>query len=303
MRVSTSTMTSVLLSQAMKTQAEYNQTITEQASGLKRDSYVGLNGSAGLSVSLSSDLATSEALVTRSETAQTQVETAYGAISSIIDIVQSALVDITGAINGTTDTTDSLQESAQGWMEDVADLLNTDVGDVYVFAGAGGASAPVDLADTDYDPTADTTTADTGYYQGSASTTTIMVDGSIGLEYGITADDPAFEQTLRALSILANMTTDPVDTDALREAYALLDSANGDLGEVQESLSTQSDRLDTVIDQQTEFQLYAESALESVQSVDVAEATAKASEQEVILQASFSALSSFLNLSLMDYLS
>jgi flagellin-like hook-associated protein FlgL len=34
----------------------------------------------------------------------------------------------------------------------------------------------------------------------------------------------------------------------------------------------------------------------------VAEATAKAAEQEVILQASFSALSSFLNLSLMDYL-
>jgi flagellar hook-associated protein 3 FlgL len=302
MRVSTSTMTSVLLNQAMQNQAAYNQTLNQQSSGLKSQSYAGLNGNAGLSVSLASDIATSEALTIRAETAQTQVETAYGAMSSIVDIVESAMVDITASISGAADTTDSLQASAQGWLEDVADLLNTDVGGVYIFAGAGGTGAPVDLSDADYDPLTDTTLADTDYYQGSANPTTIMVDGSTGLEYGITADDEGFEKVMRAMSILANMTTDPIDTDALQEAYDLLDEATGDLGAAMETLSTQSNRLDTVIDQQTEFQLFAEAALESVENVDVAEATAKAAEQEVILQASFSALSSFLNLSLMDYL-
>lgn len=56
--------------------------------------------------------------------------------------------------------------------------------------------------------------------------------GGDGLAYGVTAEEEAFETTLRALSMLAGMTTDPPDTAALQEAFDLLDGAATELGPV-----------------------------------------------------------------------
>ena len=74
------------------------------------------------------------------------------------------------------------------------------------------------------------------------------------------------------------------------------------LGRLQEDLSGQSSRLAALADRETGFQLFAESALENAESVDVAEAAAKVSELEVVLEASYSALASITALSLTDYL-
>ncbi len=173
-----------------------------------------------------------------------------------------------------------VQATATSALEDIASLLNTKYTDNYVFSGNTGQTAPVDLSDTDHDPT--TGSADTDYYQGSGTLSTVMVDSDSGKTYGVTAGNTAFEQTLRALSMLSTMTTD--------------------LGTIQETLSRQTDALDTVIDNQTEFQLYANEALESLTSVDVAEASAIVSQQEVLLQASFATLSSLKSISVLDYL-
>ena len=67
-------------------------------------------------------------------------------------------------------------------------------------------------------------------------------------------------------------------------------------------MSGQSTQLTALIDRETGFQLFAESALESVETVDVAEAAAKVSELEVVLEASYAALASITSLSLTDYL-
>ena len=301
MRVATSTMNAVLLAQTLKVQSDYAQALTQQSSGQKSQSLAGLDGAAGYSISLKSDLQTSEHLVTQAQTAQTVVDASYGAIAGIVDLVATAKADITAAINGSVETTDAIKIQAEGWLRDTTDQLNTDMGGIYVFGGAGGAAPPVDLSDPDYDPLADPTVADTGYYQGAGGSATIMVDGSSGLNYGVSADADGFESALRAFSMLADMTTDPPDTALLQEAYALLDDATTDLGRMQEELSNQSASLSALVDRETEFQLFAESALESVESVDVAEAAAKASELEVVLEASYSALASIMSVSLTDY--
>ena len=301
MRVATSTMNSVLLAQALKVQSDYAQALTQQSSGQKSQSLSGLDGAAGYSISLKSDLQTSEHLVSQAQTAQSMVDASYGAIAGIVDLVETAKADITAAINGSVENTDALKNQAEGWLRDTTDQLNTDMGGLYVFGGAGGSTPPVDLSDPDYDPLADPTVADTGYYQGAGAAATIMVDGSSGLDYGVSADADGFESALRAFSMLADMNTDPPDTALLQEAYALLDDATSDLGHLQEELSNQSASLSTLVDRETEFQLFAESALESVESVDVAEAAAKVSELEVVLEASYSALASIMSVSLTDY--
>ena len=302
MQVATSTMNALILSHSLKVQSEYSQSLIQQSSGLKSTSLSGLNGSAGYSVSLKSDLKMSEHLVDQAQTAQSTVDASYGAISGVVDLIEAAKTDIAAAMNGTVETTDGLKTNAEGWLRDTVDLLNTDIGGMYVFGGAGGGTPPVDIHDPAYDPLAAPGTADTGYYQGSSGTRTIMVDGSQGLTYGVNADAGGFEATLRAFSMLSGMTTDPPHTALLQEAYALLDGAVSDLGRMQEDLSGQSESLTALIDRETGFQLFVDSALESVDNVDLAEAAAKASEIEVVLEASYAALASIVSVSLVDYL-
>ncbi|GEO80845.1 flagellin [Pararhodospirillum oryzae] len=302
MRVATHTMNTMLRTQALTVQGSYTNALIQQGTGLKSATLSGLDGAAGTVISLQGDLKASANLATRASAARSQVEVAYGAVANIADVVEKARVAITAAISGSVTDTSTLAASAQGWLEDVASQLNTDMGGLPVFGGTSAGGNPVDLEAAGYTPVSTPSTADTGYYQGSGAARVLMVDGSDGLTYGVQADDEGFEKTLRALAELASMTTSPPDTETLQAAYDLLGEGLTRLGKVQENLSDQAQTLDGLIDSQTEFQLYAESALESVRSVDVAEATSRAAQLEVVLQASFSALSSLSRLSLAEYL-
>ncbi|ABC23328.1 flagellin [Rhodospirillum rubrum] len=295
MRVATSTMSSSLITQALRNQGDYNSALNQQSSGLKDPSLNGLGGLAGTTVSLASDLKRSDHLVTQATTAQSEVEVAYGKVSKIADLVKTAQVAITAAISGDVSKATGLQASAEGWLTDIAAMLNTQVGGTYVFAGAGSVGAPVDLS-----AYGGASSTDTSYYSGTTTPTQMMVDAEGGIEYGTLANDPAFANTLKALYDIAN--TNPPTLATLQSASTALSAATTDLGKTLETLSAQSDRLTALVDTQTEFQLFAESALESLTKVDVAEATAKASERSVVLKASFSALSSMISLSLLDYL-
>jgi len=300
MRVSTAGMNSQMISQAMKVQSNYAEALDQQSSGLKSASLSGLDGQAGAVTSLKADIERSEALATRAETATGKLETAYSTVGTITDMVEAMRVTVSSAIDGTVTDAAAVQATAEDTLASIASLLNTTYADGYLFSGGSTQTAPVDLTDTDYDPT--TGAADTGYYQGGSNSATILVDGDTGISYGVTASDPAFEKTLRALAMLTNMTTDPVDTATMLSAFDLLDEAVSALGGVQEDLSAQTSALNTVIDDQTEFQIYANEALESLTSVDVAEASAVVSQQEVLLQASFATLSSLKSVSLLDYI-
>ena len=300
MQVATSTMNAVLLSHSLKVQADHAEALTQQASGVKSPSLAGLDGAAGHTISLKSDLETSAHLVTHAQSAQSVVELSYQSVAGIADLVTNASAQVAAAINGTVESTEGLKAQSEAWLRDTESTLNTDFAGTYVFGGAGATTPPVDLDDPAYAQGADT--ADTGYYQGTGHTHTIMVDGDNRLDYGVTADADGFEATLRAFGLLAEMETEPPDIDVLQDASTLLDTAAEELGRMMEDLSGQSDSLSALIDRETEFQLFAESALENLESVDIAEAAARVSELEVVLEASYSALASITSVSLLDYL-
>ena len=300
MQVATSTMNALLLSHSLKVQADHAQALTQQASGVKSPSLAGLDGAAGHTISLTSDLETSAHLVAHAQSAQSMVELSYQSVAGLADLVAEASAQVAGAINGTVGSTEDLKSRSEAWLRDAENTLNTDFAGTYVFGGAGTTAPPVNLDATGYDAGADA--ADTRYYQGTAHSHTIMVDGGNRLDYGVTADAAGFEAALRALGLLSNMETEPPDTALLQDASALLDTAAQELGRMQEDLSGQADSLSALIDRETEFQLFAESALENLESVDIAEAAARVSELEVVLEASYSALASITSVSLLDYL-
>ncbi len=299
MRISTAGMNNQMISQAMRVQSAYAEALTQQASGSKSESLSGLDGQAGATIGLKADIAASEHLATQAEAATSKLEIAYSTVDTITDLVEKIRVAISAALDGNVSDAATVQTTASGYLDDVVSLLNTKYADTYIFSGTTGQTEPVDISDAAYDPSSG---ADTDYYQGSSTLAAVMVDSGNAKSYGVTADEDAFEQVLRALSTLKTMTTSPADTATMQSAFDLLSTATTGLGEIQENLSDQTTAFESIIDNQTEFQLYANEALESLTDIDVAEASALVSQQEVLLQASFATLSSLKSISVLDYL-
>lgn len=143
---------------------------------------------------------------------------------------------------------------------------------------------------------------DTAYYTGDSQIASVRVSGQQTISYGVTADGTGFEKALRAANLLATMTTSPLDTSALDEAYDLATKAMDALIAVQSGLSTISERLESAKTRQTDALSLLDSMSSNLKEVDVAVVTVTLSSYQTQLEASYSALSKVSDLSLTKYL-
>ena len=197
-----------------------------------------------------------------------------------------------------------MQQFATTFSTEAANLLNTQLGGQYVFAGSLTDTAPVDLADPAYDPQAGLPGAfapDTGYYQGDDFVTTARADDNFELPYGITADNSAFEELLRAFSYLdyagANL-----DDAVLNEAFQLVESAIDGLSNLRGQVGANSQVLEKARQGHEDFETFAGNIVSTIEDVDVAQATSELAFNEVQLQGAFLSIARIQNLSLLDFL-
>ena len=91
-------------------------------------------------------------------------------------------------------------------------------------------------------------------------------------------------------------------TSALQAALTTANSAQTDLGNLQQDISNTSNQLSAAADTQTSFVTYLQNSLSSVKDVDTAQAASKVQQYQTQLQASYLAVSSLTKLSLAQYL-
>ncbi len=82
-----------------------------------------------------------------------------------------------------------------------------------------------------------------GYYQGNNSVAQAQVDNDLTLQYGVTADNPAFEQVVRVLNFLANSPplcpTNPTDVANVNQAQQMLTTATTSLQQLTSNIGLQ----------------------------------------------------------------
>ena len=116
----------------------------------------------------------------------------------------------------------------------------------------------------------------------------------------MTADNPAFEQGLRALNLVMN--NSPLSTATLDEALNLATSAVSSAAVVQTQLGLASQSIQNASAEQTDYQNFAKTLGTNLTGVDVASVTAQLSTYQAQLQASYSAIAKIQGLSLASYL-
>lgn len=288
-----------MLQTSLKTQARMAELQLQEASGSVSTDYGGLGATSRQLLDLEANRRVAQSYSDAAGEATNRIEVMYSTLSSITDVLTDFRAQLTSAMS--TDGGDtglaSLATSAEGYLEELASLLNTTYEGRYLFSGDATQTAPVDL--TGY--TADADTASTSYYAGNSAVASVKIARGQTVTYGVTADNTAFEQAFRALSIIASGAT--IDSDTLQQSYDLTVSALDAAIGVQSTLSVQSATLERAVERSADYDSIYEAMISQLRDADVTEIASRLTSYETQLQASYSAIAKLQGLSLVDYLS
>ena len=300
-RVSTSTLNRTMLDASMRIQAQV-ATVQEQiSSGLKAGSYADLGGGiVERTLSLESAMSRSQSITDGIATASARGEMMYAGVGDMIDMLTTLRSNLSAASTGAGTDAEQIPVVAEGLLEDMEQAMNLRYEGRYLFAGSNTTEAPVDVSALAV-PTIPSV-ADTSYYGGGTGAQTVRLSEDLTISYGANAEDDAFETTLRALNIAANLTTSPLDEDAVAEAYELATSAIDALTAIQSGLSNAVSRMETAQAGEETTQAFLSETFSDLTAVDVAEATVQLSQYQTQLEASYASISKVMSTRLMDYL-
>lgn len=302
MRVGTFAMNERLLDAALRTQAKTAELGIQQASGLVSMDYGGLGAVSKGVINLEVSVARAQSYADAATSANGRIETMYAACSSMTDLLTEMRSQISGATGNVDGNGAGLTATARELLEEFASLLNTQYEGRYLFAGTRTDTPPIDISSTTYPAASSPSTADLSYFTGDSSKTSVRIADDQTVQYGITADEPAFEKALRALNLIRNMTVSPIDSDTLNEAQDLvIESLDGVLA-LQSGLSLDSATMERAVSHQQDYVDFAQTLTSNLRAVDVAAVAAQMSTYQAQLEASYSAIGRIQSLSLLDYL-
>jgi flagellar hook-associated protein 3 FlgL len=132
-----------LITDSAATRARMDRLTAQESSGLVSDSYAGLGTGISVSLALQPALAQQTTWKANIDAATGPMQAAQTALSQI-NAIATDFYARTNNLNGlNASTIDSVAASARDAMKQVAGLLNTRFGDLYVFAGKDSRTAPV----------------------------------------------------------------------------------------------------------------------------------------------------------------
>lgn len=274
--------------------------------------------SAGRLLNFQSALKTKQGYLSAMQTVDSRLSVYESTLSDLEDITTQA--NSLASQNQTYDTSKlaALQAQITNYMQQVTNDLNQKVGDRYIYAGTRYSTAPVtDITALTTTPTTTTTTSPTlpEYDSGYSTTTTTdanaftndtaYFDSNYEITYGLTSNETCFQELVAGLRYMKEATnaSDSATYQSnmtqaatlLASALAGLQVAHTQVANNQNILENTTDKLDTEI---TNIQ----NKISDIQSVDLTEVGTAITTLQAQMEASYSATSTMLNLSLLDYL-
>jgi len=300
MRVATFAVNDQMIASALRTQSVMANEQIQEASGVTSSDYGGLGETSGQVINLQISVARSQSYGAAATAANNKVQVMYSTMTSITTLLSNLRTTLTGASNSASSNATSVTQTAQQGLQEMASLLNTQYAGQYLFGGSDTTTAPVNVSSSAYPAATSPSSPNTKYYQGNDQLASVQVSATQTVSYGVTADNTAFEQGLRALNLVAS--NSPLSTATLNEALNLTTSAITATTAVQTQVGLASTSLESASAAQTDYQNYAQTLGNDLSGVDVAAVTAQLSTYDAQLSASYSAISKIQSLSLVSFL-
>jgi flagellar hook-associated protein 3 FlgL len=299
MRVATFAQSDQMITSSLRLQSVMANEQVQEASGQKSLDFGGYGSGAGQVINLQVSVTRAQSYIDASKLADNKVQVMYSAVGSVTDIITQLRTQLSAATTGNTTAAASVINYAQQAMAQMSGLLNTQYNGEFVFSGASTDTAPSDV--TSFGTGAGSlTTPDSSYYKGDSEIANVRVSDSQSISYGVTADNPAFEQVMRLLKFVGNSTS--LSSSDITQALTVASNALDATSTVQAKLSTAAAQMETASASQTDYQGFAQSLSGDLTGVDVAAITAQLATYQAQLTASYSAIAKIQGLNLANYL-
>ncbi len=300
-RISTYTATNNLFSTTQRLQVSYANASLQQASGLKSENFEGISADAQRLLTLYADQnnLTGQALAISSGKSRIgAMQNIMATMSDTLSKVMSLYVNVQNGVDLIGGAPSNIQQ-ATVLRDSIVSLLNSQIGDVYLFGGSVYDRPPVNLADPAWTPLPSPSGPDYDYYQGDSVIDSVRASDSQRIDYGVLASNPAFEKVLRSLTIFINNPTNPT---IISEAFDLNRQAIDETAAINGVLLSRANILEDAGKLNSSIASYLDETISGLRDVDTAAAAVQLSQLETQLQASFSSMSKLLSLRLTDYL-
>jgi flagellar hook-associated protein 3 FlgL len=314
-RIGTFTNQQLILEATLRNQARYADTQLQVATGKKSQTFSGIAPDSSRLTNLKDQLATSQQYVTNIDTVTGRLNMMEFGLEQIDGTARDMRSLIRSNLNGDAANTVNLSALAQQYLSQITDIMNLQDGTRYLFSGSKTDTKPVDLSNGVYTaptpPPFDPTT-DTGYYQGDSTVSEVRTNDNTVVQYGVTADQPAFEQIIRALDTVAHMTfSSPItaaEKQVLNDAADTLtqavdnNGANKTIGEIAGDVTLDLNQLDAQKTQHQNYINFVTQSIGDIENVDTATAITVLNSQQVQIQSSYEIIARLGNLSLTNFL-
>ena len=278
-------------------QRTYNLQI-QISSGLKSQNYSGISDVSGRLVNFEGANARLNQYLDDITVTRNRLSLAETQVDSIRDMANQFRNDLLNALNAENDQFQPTAEIAKQFMDQMESLLNTKDGDQYIFSGSRSDVAPVNLLA--FRTPVNVATSNTEYYQGDDYQAFSRVGEGRTVTYGTTANDPTFEKLVRALR---NVFNNPNDNTKLRASLDLVQEvAQKDIPAMISGIGVKVAQMDRIQDIHEQNILILTNTISEMKDTNIIDASAKVSQENNILQASFLALSKISSISLANYL-
>ena len=292
--------------------------VTQQtASGMVSTSYAGLGAGARTALNLTPQIAQLGTWSSNIDSATARLGVTQSALTSITSIASTFLAKA-ATLNGLTPgVTADVAAAAKTALVQVAQLLNSKVGDTYVFAGQDTANPPVpdttaatlitdllgsDTATPPFSTTLGTAVPTVQTGPGERAPVGVLANQNTLSVSAAPTTGSYMRDIMRALATLATATDGPglqataADTSArLQSAVSAISSESGALGDVQAGLTTRQKAL-----ADTKTTLTAQ--VSGVEDVDMAAALTQVTQLQTQLQASYQLIAGVKDLTLSKYI-
>ncbi len=126
-----------------RTQQTVDNLTAQAASGFLSSNYAGLGSGASAALDLTGELATNATLQANTQSASTIQQVTQTALGQIQTLVAGVSAQLLGVTNTSSAALSTVSASASSALTQIAGLLDTKIGDTYIFAGQDSSNPPV----------------------------------------------------------------------------------------------------------------------------------------------------------------
>lgn len=233
-----------------------------------------------------------------------RVEAYNNSVSGLIDIAEQLRNLIVQRRTPTSANALPFTQLTDSYLATIKSNLNVEVEGRYLFSGSKTDTRPVDnIEASNYtnDPVTGERVFNSIYYEGDDVRLETKASDTLTLPYGVTANNPAFQQLIGAVHLAVEGHTEDSDS-LLSDAIELVTKTIADLTTVQADLNNNITILNQLNTEHEDVKTFLSQSIGDATETDIGEATIRMNSIQTTLQASFLAYSKISSLKLSDFL-